>query len=146
MKTRELKCKHKKELLSLLEVSVLFLTPFLLKAHSHPEKNFSGAPLMPFVIFLSLLLHTLLSAFPCAFTLHLQCHLQPARREGGCDHNQFVSISCVSNSTGSTLSLFRSELSLTVSSGGGAFGGERMLLYSRLLDCSKYQLFSLLSL
>lgn len=51
-------------------------------------------------------------------------------------HSQFVSTSCVSNSTGSTLSLFRSEMSLTVSSGGGAFGGERMLLYSRLFQIS----------
>lgn len=103
LNARELKHTHKNQLPSLLEVPVLFLTAFLLKAHSHPETDFSAAPLMPFATFLSLVLHqeyltvsvhTLLSAFPCAFTLCLQCHLQPAHREGGCDYHQPVSTNC----------------------------------------------------
>lgn len=57
LNTTELQHTQKKIGTFFTRGSSFILTALLLKAHSHPERDFSGAPLMPFATLLSLLLH-----------------------------------------------------------------------------------------
>lgn len=121
----------------MLIVPVFFLTAFFLKAQSKPERDFSGVPLRPLPTSVPLLLHIhylrkSLAAVVTPERIHMCLSLRPPT----CIQLDGVIVVMTSSLAPPSVSCnivmtqsFTSELSWKVSmDGGGAFGGERMLL------------------